>query len=154
MAGTPPPPMMDGDGDAKTPAVTLADARDALVALPGDATDEAKEMAQKLVDEALRLPGNEAELIASLDAKVEQARMDAVAAQTAAEMATETAEQARMDAVAAQTGAEMAAATAEQDRMAAVTAQETAEMDAATAEQDRMAAVTAQETRGNGGGDG
>ena len=114
MAGTPPimdgdgdADAMNGDGDAKTPAVTLADARDALVALPGDATDEAKEMAQKLVDEALRLPGNEAELIASLDAKVEQARMDAVAAQTAAEMAAATAEQARMDAVAAQTGAEM-----------------------------------------------
>ena len=90
MAGTPPtPPIMDGDGDAdamngdadamngdgdaKTPAETLADARAALVALPDDATDEAKEMAQELVDVALRLPGNEAELIASLDAKVAQA---------------------------------------------------------------------------------
>ena len=82
-------PMMNGDGDAmngdgdgdatnggddtKTPAETLADARDALTALPADATDEAEEMAQELVDEALRLPGNEAELIASLDAEVEQA---------------------------------------------------------------------------------
>ena len=79
--------MMNGDGDAtngegaatnggddtKTPAETLADARDALTALPADATDEAEEMAQELVDEALRLPGNEAELIASLDAEVEQA---------------------------------------------------------------------------------
>ena len=63
----------NGDGDAKTPAETLADARDALMALPADATDEAEEMAQELVDEALRLPGNEAELIASLDAKVAQA---------------------------------------------------------------------------------
>ena len=63
----------NGDGDAKTPAETLADARDALTALPADATDEAEEMAQELVDEALRLPGNEAELIASLDAEVEQA---------------------------------------------------------------------------------
>ena len=79
--------MMNGDGaatnggddatnggdDTKTPAETLADARDALTELPADATDEAEEMAQELVDEALRLPGNEAELIASLDAKVEQA---------------------------------------------------------------------------------
>ena len=64
---------MNGDGDAKTPAETLADARAALVALPDDATDEAKEMAQELVDVALRLPGNEAELITSLDAKVAQA---------------------------------------------------------------------------------
>ena len=64
---------MNGDGDAKTPAETLADARAALMALPDDATDEAKEMAQELVDVALRLPGNEAELITSLDAKVAQA---------------------------------------------------------------------------------
>ena len=38
---------MDGDGDAKTPADILADARAALAALPDDATDDAKEMAQK-----------------------------------------------------------------------------------------------------------
>ena len=63
----------NGDDDTKTPAETLADARDALTALPADATDEAEEMAQELVDEALRLPGNEAELIASLDAEVAQA---------------------------------------------------------------------------------
>ena len=63
----------NGGDDTKTPAETLADARAALVALPDDATDEAKEMAQELVDVALRLPGNEAELITSLDAKVEQA---------------------------------------------------------------------------------
>ena len=64
---------MDGDGDAKTPAEILADARTALAALPDDATDEAKETAQGLVDMALRLPGNEAELIASLDEKVADA---------------------------------------------------------------------------------
>ena len=64
---------MNGDGDAKTPAEILADARAALAALPDDATDEAKEMAQGLVDMALRLPGNEAELIASLDEKVADA---------------------------------------------------------------------------------
>ena len=64
---------VNGDGDAKTPAEILADARTARAALPADATDEAKETAQGLVDMALRLPGNEAELIASLDAKVEQA---------------------------------------------------------------------------------
>ena len=61
------------DSDAKTPAEILAEASDALAALPEDATDDAKEMAQELVDVALRLPGNEAELIASLDAKVAQA---------------------------------------------------------------------------------
>ena len=63
----------NGDDDAKTPAETLADARAALAELPADATVEAEEMAQELVDVALRLPGNEAELIASLDAKVAQA---------------------------------------------------------------------------------
>ncbi len=66
-------PDGDGDGDANTPAEILADARTALAALPDDATDEAKETAQGLVDMALRLPGNEAELIASLDEKVADA---------------------------------------------------------------------------------
>ena len=80
MAGTPPtPPVMDGDGgadamngddDTKTPVERLDEARDALVALPDDATDEAKEMAQELVDEALQLPGNEAALIASLEEQI------------------------------------------------------------------------------------
>ena len=71
--------------------------------------------------------------------------MDAVAAQTAAEMDAATAEQARMDAVAAQTAAEMDAATAEQARMDAVAAQTAAEMDAATAETARLAAVADKE---------
>ena len=71
--------------------------------------------------------------------------MDAVAAQTGAEMDAATAETARLDAVAAQTAAEMDAATAETARLDAVAAQTAAEMAAATAETARLAAVADKE---------
>ena len=73
VGGDPTTPVDPTTPAPPTAAETLADARAALEALPDDATDEAKEMAQGLVYDALRLPGNEAELILSLDAKVAQA---------------------------------------------------------------------------------
>ena len=64
----------NGDGDAtnggddtKTPAETLADARDALKALPDDATDDVRAAAMTEIVAALMLEGNEAEYVAYLE---------------------------------------------------------------------------------------
>ena len=76
--------MMNGDGaatnggddttnggdDTKTPAETLADARDALKALPDDATDDVRAGAMTELVAALKLEGNEAEYLAYLEKKI------------------------------------------------------------------------------------
>ena len=72
------------DVDAGPSAQTLEDARAALAELGEDATDEDRAAAQKDVDDALRLEGNEDELIVALQAEIDAAA--AVAAAAAAEM--------------------------------------------------------------------
>ena len=65
------------DVDAGPSAQTLEDARAALAALGEDATDEERATAQKDVDDALRLEGNEAELIASLQEEIDRVNEEA-----------------------------------------------------------------------------
>ena len=65
------------DGDAGPSAQTLEDKRAALAALGEDATDEERAAAQKEVDDALRLEGNEAELIASLQEEIDRVNEEA-----------------------------------------------------------------------------
>ena len=99
MAGTPPtPPVMDGDGDAdamngdddtKTPVERLDEARDALAALPADATDDARAEAMTALVAALMLAGNEDAYVTYLEEKV--ADQEAAAAATAAAAAAEEA---------------------------------------------------------------
>ena len=60
----------NGGDDTKTPAETLADARDALKALPDDATDDVRAAAMTELVAALKLAGNEAAYVAYLEEKV------------------------------------------------------------------------------------
>ena len=94
MAGT--PPVMDGDGDAmngdgdtKTPAETLAAAQADHDALTDESTDEDRATAVAALEAALMLEGNEAAYIAYLEEQVEN--QEAAAAATAAAAAAEKA---------------------------------------------------------------
>ena len=61
----------NGGDDTKTPAQTLADARDALKELPADATDDARAEAMTALVAALMLEGNEPDYLAYLEKKVD-----------------------------------------------------------------------------------
>ena len=101
MAGTPPPvtdgdgDAMNGDGDAKTPAETLAAAQADYEALTDASTDEDRATAVAALEEALMLEGNEAEYLAYLEKKVADqalAKKDADAATAAKEASDKAAE--------------------------------------------------------------
>ena len=85
----------NGGDDTKTPAETLADAKDALATLPADATDDARAAAMTALEAALKLEGNEAERLAYLEKKVAdqaQAKKDSDAATAAKEASDKAAE--------------------------------------------------------------
>ena len=115
MAGTPTPPMMDGDGDAdatngdgdatngdddatngdddaKTPAETLAEAEKALT---DASTDEERAAAMTALEAALMLEGNEAAYIAYLEKQVTD-QNEAAAATAAATVAKEASDKAAL----------------------------------------------------------